>query len=137
MTDIDPIFDAIEKHKAACTAFEKTRKVIGNMLPSDPRYRTALKSDRRASSYERKTLVALFACQPTTLHGVLAALEHVAKPEWLAKGKNYTNETVLSAITHYEEDAVGHELLNLAKAFPRRLGAGLREIIGTAGGMKR
>jgi hypothetical protein len=86
----EPIFAAIEKHKVACAAFEKTRKVVGNMLPSDRRYKAAQKSDGKASAHEIKALVALLSCRPTTLDGVRAALEHVARPEWLAKGKGYT-----------------------------------------------
>jgi hypothetical protein len=132
----DPIFRLIADHEAACAAFEKTRKVVGNMLPSDLRYKAAQKSDSKASAREIKALVALPGCRPTTLHGVLTALEHIAQPEWLAKGKNYTKETVLSAITHYDEAAVGEELANLGKSFPLRLAAALREIIGTEGGVK-
>jgi hypothetical protein len=126
----DPIFAAIEKHKAACAAYEKTRKVYGNMLPNDPRYKASRAADRKAAAQERKTLVVLLGCRPTTLVGAVAALEHVARPEWLAKGVNYTKETVLSAITGYEEDAVGEDLINLAKSFPLRLAASLIDIIG-------
>jgi hypothetical protein len=68
------------------------------------------------------------------LHGVVAALEHVAKPEWLAKGAP-TGETVLSAFTNYEH--VGKDVINLATSLPVRLAAALRHIIATEGGMQR
>jgi hypothetical protein len=128
----DPIFAAIEKHKAACAAYEKTRKVVGKMLPNDPRCKAARAADRKAAAQETKTLAVLLGCRPTTLVGAVATLEHVARPEWLAKGMNYTKETVLSAVTGYEEDAVGEDLINLAKSFPLRLAAALRKIIGQA-----
>jgi hypothetical protein len=50
-------------------------RATANTLPSNPRYRAAEAADRRNSDREMKSLLALLGCQPTTLVGVLAALE--------------------------------------------------------------
>jgi hypothetical protein len=126
----DPVLAAIEKHKGVCAVFERTRKVVSNMRMTNPRYKAAAAADHIAGSVQRNALITVLGCQPTTLRGVIAALEHVAQPEWLAS-TDYTNETVLSSITHYDESVVGEEIADLAKSFPLRLAAALRQIIGT------
>jgi hypothetical protein len=130
---VDPILSAIADHEAACAAYAKPRRVVANMTPNNPRYKAAQAVQRKAGAEEMRALAALLRCRPTTLVGVLAALEHVSRPEWLATEKNYTKETVLSAVTLYEEAAVGEELSILAKSFPFRLAAALRDIIGSEG----
>jgi hypothetical protein len=123
----DPIFAAIDRHKAACAAYEPTRKATANMLPNNPRYRAAEAADRRNSDREMKSLLALLGCQPTTLVGVLAALEHVSKPEWLTKvGSPGTGETILSGI----HECSGKDIKSVLRGFPLRLADALREIIG-------
>jgi hypothetical protein len=59
--------------------------------------------------------------------GVLAALEHVGKPEWLTPvASRGTGETNLSGLNECSmEDA-----RSVVRQFPHRLAAALREIIG-------
>jgi hypothetical protein len=124
---VDPIFRLIRAHEAACAAFEPTRKATANMLPSNPRYRAAEAAERRTSDRQMKSLLALLGCQPTTLVGVLAALEHVSRPEWLTKvGAGGTGETILSGI----HECTPQDIRSVVRGFPRRLGTALRQIIG-------
>jgi hypothetical protein len=123
----DPIFRLIADHEAACSAYEPKRKGTANMRPNNPRYRAAEAAENRASDREMKTALAILGCQPTTLTGVLAALEHVSRPEWLTKvGAGGTGETILSGM----HDCSGADIKSAAKKFPLRLAAALREIIG-------
>jgi hypothetical protein len=109
-------------------AYEPRRKATADMLPNDPHYRAAEAAERRSMDRETKAVLAILAHQPTTLVGVLAALEHVSRPEWLTRGTNGTGETILSGL-HENSD----EERNAARQFPLRLAAALREIIGQAG----
>jgi hypothetical protein len=124
---VDPIFRLIRAHEAACAAYEPPRRVTADMLPSNPRYRAASAAEKRASDREMKAALAIMGCRPTTLMGVLAALEHVSRPEWLTKvGASGTGETILSGM----HDCSGTDIKSAAKQFPLRLAAALREIIG-------
>jgi hypothetical protein len=117
----------IRDHEAACAAYESTRKATANMLPSNPRYRAAEAAERRTDDREMKTLLALLGCQPTTLVGVLAALEHVSKPEWLTKvTSGGTGETILSGI----HECTPEDIRSVVRPFPLRLVATLRGIFG-------
>jgi hypothetical protein len=123
----DPIFRLIADHEAACAAYEPRRKVTADMLPSDPRYRAASAAENRASDRELKAALAVLGCQPTTLMGVLAALEHVSRPEWLTKvGAGGTGETILSGM----HECSGKDIKSTTRQFPPRLAAALRDIIG-------
>jgi hypothetical protein len=123
----DPIFRLIADHEAACAAYEPKRHATADMLPSDSGWRAAEAAERRASDREFKAALAVLGCQPTTLMGVLAALEHVSRPEWLTKaGSSGTGETVLSGVHECSAD-----VRSTARRFPLRLAAALREIIGT------
>jgi hypothetical protein len=131
---VDPIFRLIADHEAACAAYEPRRKGTANMRSNNPRYRAAESAERRASDREMKAALAILVCQPTTLTGVLAALEHVSRPEWLTKvGDGGTGETILSGM----HDCSVANVKTTAKQFPLRLAAALREIIGTDEGIKR
>jgi hypothetical protein len=125
----DPIFRLIADHEAACAAYEPRRRFTSDMRPGDPRYRTASAAEHRASDREMKAALAILGCQPTTLLGVLAALEHVSRPEWLTKvGSGGTGETILSGL----HDCSGKDVRSAAKQFSARLAAAMREIIGQA-----
>jgi hypothetical protein len=123
---VDPIFAAIEKHKAACTAYEGPRCATANMLPDNPGYKAAWKAERKGAAREARTLTEFFSCNPTTLRGVLAALEHAGRPEWLNYDKNGTDETVLSGPC----DSNTKQIAELAKSFPLRIAKTLTDIIG-------
>jgi hypothetical protein len=74
-----------------------------------------------------KTLLALLGCQPTTLVGVLAALEHVSKPELLTKvTSGGTGETILSGI----HECTPGDIRSVVRPFPLHLVATLRGIFG-------
>jgi hypothetical protein len=123
---VDPIFRLISDHEAACAAYEPKRMVTADMLPTNPHYRAAEAAESRASDRELKAALAILGCRPTTLMGVLAALEHVSRPEWLTKvGASGTGETILSGM----HDCSGKDIKSAAKQFPLRLAAALREII--------
>jgi hypothetical protein len=124
---VDPIFRLIRNHEAACAAYEPTREATANMLPGNPRYRAAEAAEHRASDREMKAVLAILGCRPTTLTGVLAALEHVSRREWLTKvGGGGTGETILSGM----HDCSVANVKSAARQFPFRLAAALREIIG-------
>jgi hypothetical protein len=124
---VDPIFAAIDKHKTACTAYEGPRRASANMVSSDPRYKATERAERKVAARETRALAEFLSCRPTTLRGVLAALEHAGRPEWLIYyDKKGTGKTVLSAPSNY----VAEQIKELAKSFPRRLAKTLTEIIG-------
>jgi hypothetical protein len=78
-----------------------------------------------------KTLPTILGCQSTTLVGILAALEHVSKPEWLTKITSSGNgETILSGI----HECSTEDVRSVVRRFPHRLAATLRQIIGIEGG---
>jgi hypothetical protein len=71
--------------------------------------------------------------QDIATDGVIAALEHSSRPGWLAERDEGTGETILSAPVNYTNSA----LPDVAKQFPLRLAAALREIIGRQAEVKR
>jgi hypothetical protein len=122
----DPIFRLIRDHEAACAAYEPKRNATADMLPSNPRYQAAEAAESRANDREMKAALAVLGCQPTTLMGVLALLEHVSRPEWLTKvGSGGTRETILSGM----HDCSMVNVKSAARQFPFRLAAALRNII--------
>jgi hypothetical protein len=123
----DPALAAIAAHKAACAAYAKPRKMAANMVPTNPRYKAAMAAERKAGGKEMKTLLALLACRPTTLHGVQALLEHFGQPEWLIYEGEGTGDSVLSGAHEYNPTS---DVKKVVKLLPLRLAGALREIIG-------
>jgi hypothetical protein len=115
--DVDPIFDLIERHAAACDA----ARVLcsDDTHPSDPNYDAIRARFQEAYKTEHEALVALLTCQPTTLAGAIAVLEHVGQPDWVFGDDS--EDTVLT-------DAYAREMEE-AKTFPAHLAVALRNII--------
>jgi hypothetical protein len=114
----DPIFAVIAKHKAACDAARIFSARWVDMSPSDPEYDVIKGLFDDAYEREREALVALLACQPTTVAGVAAVLEHAGQADWVFGD---SDDTILT-------DASGCNTEG-AKAFPTHLAAALRNII--------
>jgi hypothetical protein len=117
--EVDPIFGLIEKHKATCDAARAFSARWGDMSPSDPEYDVIKERFDDAYNGERKVLVLLLTCQPTTLAGIVAALEHVGQTDWVFG--NDSEDTVLTDASECN--------IEEAKVFPKHLAAALRNII--------
>jgi hypothetical protein len=114
----DPIFDLIEKHKAARDAARTFSACWSDMSPRDPEYDVVGEQFDDAYEGERKALIALLTRQPTTIAGVVAVLEHVGQTDWVFGD---SEDTVLTDSS--ERD------IEEAKVFPKHLAAALRKII--------
>jgi hypothetical protein len=114
-SEVDPIFAAIAAHRAACLAFQKASQEdigVGHYNKATEDASTA------AMAHEGKVLAALLACQPTTLAGVAALLDHLNRPEFLIEGRPGTGNTVLAGAFEDLQPALRH--------LPRRLAATVR-----------
>jgi hypothetical protein len=116
--EVDPIFALIEKHKAACDAAQ-VFCMRADMRSSDPNYDAAQTQFQEAYKVEREALVALLTCQPTTLAGVTAVLEHVGRLDWVFGDDS---EHIVLTDAHERE-------IEEAEAFPKHLAAALRDIV--------
>jgi hypothetical protein len=118
--DPDPIFAAIAEHRAACRAWQEASRKDG----AEGRYNKVTEdASNGAMAHEGEVLTVLLACQPTTLAGVAALLEHLNQPEFLIEyEKNQTGETVLSGAFGCND---GNPL-----QFPGSLAATVRSLIG-------
>jgi hypothetical protein len=117
--ELEPIFGLIEKHTAACDAARAISDVLSDMSPHNPQYEATQGRFSEAIEREGEMLVALLSCQPTTLAGVVAVLEHAGRADWAHAGDS--EQTVLI-------DAQEREMAQ-AKAFPTHLAAVTRNII--------
>jgi hypothetical protein len=112
---VDPIFDLIERHKAVCNAARAIGDAAVDTDPDGP----ARERFQEAIQGERKVLVALLTCEPTTLAGCAAVLEHVGRQDWVFGDDS--DQTVL--IDAYESD------VEEAQMFPKHLASALRNIV--------
>jgi hypothetical protein len=117
--EVDPIYAAIEDHKAACAAARQMGDLLGELSPSDAQYKSVDAQHSTAFQQEKRTVAALLSCPPTTIAGAIAVLTHVGQAEWMF-GDN-SDETILTGA--HESD------IEEAKAFPAHLAAALCNII--------
>jgi hypothetical protein len=118
--EVDPIFELIEKHKAACDVAREISDNRGDMHPHDPQYALTERAHERVHQARKDSFVELLACPPTSLAGVIAVLAHVGQQDW-AYGDD-SEETILID---------GHESgIEEAKKFPAHVAVALRNIIG-------
>jgi hypothetical protein len=118
----DPIFEAIERHKAVCNAARAVGDAYGDLPSDDPNCDAGCERFREALKGERKVLVELLTCKPTTFAGCVAVLGHVGRPDWMFGDDS--EDTILS-------DAHEREIEE-AEMFLGHLAAALRDIV--AGG---
>jgi hypothetical protein len=115
----DPIFAAIDRHRTACDAARSVGDVCGVTFPDAPTYDAIHERFDEVNGEERKALVALLTCQPTTIAGILAVLEHVGRMNWVWGDDD--DETIIAGA--YERG------IEEAKVFTAHLAASLRNII--------
>ena len=115
----DPIFEVIKRHKAACDTARAVGDVLSEVDPCDPNYEALLERFGEAIKPERRALVALLICRPTTLAGVVAVLDHVGRADWV-HGVDFEETILIDAHERQIEEA---------KAFPKHLATALRTII--------
>jgi len=120
----DPVFAAIEEHKAACAAHHATYAIYSPLSPNDPGFDEAEADNDDARDCEGNALVDLLACTPNTLAGVAAMLEHLGQPE----GLNYDGGAEHTVLSGTDQDG-----LEEAKSLPLRLAAAVRNIIERGG----
>lgn len=120
----DPIFAAIADHRAACIAYRQACRKEGRIDGRSPDYAAAEEASNAALHREGEVLEALLKCQPTTLAGVAAVLDHLSLPEFLIEGRKGTGMTTLEGRFECESHA--------ARKYPGRLAAAVRKISGVA-----
>jgi hypothetical protein len=73
----DPVFSAIEAHRAAFAEWDRFASVYDGMVPDDPGYADATGASGASSRHEIATFEALFSAEPTTLAGIKALAEYL------------------------------------------------------------
>lgn len=74
----DPIFPAIEAHRAACRAYSAAVEISAGMSDYDPRHRAAeLETDRASAELDDAGLD--LATAPTTLAGIVALIDYITE----------------------------------------------------------
>jgi hypothetical protein len=118
---VDPVFAVIGEHRAAQEALD-----AAGHLPDAGDKRAWDRADRRAMAAE----LPLFATEPTTIAGVAALLEYVGSDAHPTLGSD--GDEVPTVLSYAHGGANNPEILELARAFPRRMGDALRRLT-TAG----
>jgi hypothetical protein len=77
LTTPDPIFEAIERHRAAYSRLLSALFVLGPLLPGEDEEQAAQVAADEAKSEADKNGMALTTTQPTSLGGVIALLRYV------------------------------------------------------------
>jgi len=77
----DPIFAAIEAHKAANATYSQVCPISSNMTRDDPGYAEADAATEAACHAERDAAIDLAYVAPTTRAGVTALLEYVLEDD--------------------------------------------------------
>jgi hypothetical protein len=122
-TRTDPIFKKVEAHRAAVHSWQSASRISADLEKADdPGYEAAERLTSKESKREMKALRALLRCQPTTLAGVIALLDHLGQPQLLCEK---SDGTVLSG-TDYWWDENKDEV----RAFPHVLAGALRSLVG-------
>jgi hypothetical protein len=122
-TATDPIFAKIEAHRAAVHAWQAAGRISADLEKADdPGYEAAERLTSKESDREMKALRALLRCQPTTLGGVIALLDHLGQPQLLCEK---SDGTVLSGTDHWWD-----ENKDEVRAFPHMLAGALRNLVG-------
>jgi hypothetical protein len=82
-SSVDPVFAAIERHKAACAEAWKLSDLWGDLRGNDPEYDAVGARHSVAFQMEKLAITAVLSCPPTTIAGVIAVLAHLGQMEWL------------------------------------------------------
>jgi hypothetical protein len=77
---VDPIFSAIDQHREA---LDRRNRIIEEICAAEERNKS--EESKAWHSYER-AVIALLTTKPTTMAGVIAAMNYVALPESSAPG---------------------------------------------------
>ncbi len=117
--EADPIFGLIDKHKAACDIARSIGDAEGDLPCDDPNCEAGNTRFREAFKEAYKVLAALLTCQPTTIAGCVAMLDHVSQRDWI-----FGDDFPQTILTDAYESGVAE-----AQAFSKHLAAALRKII--------
>jgi hypothetical protein len=132
----DPQYDATEEvvrrvHQARKVAlvevhsWQAASRISADLEETDdPGYEAAERLTSKKSDREMKALRALLRCQPTTLAGVIALLDHLGQPQLLHEK---SDGTVLSGT-----DCWWDQDKNELRAFPHMLADALRSLVGSS-----
>jgi hypothetical protein len=97
--EADPIFAAIKKHRRACMAYRAASQAAALMGDEAGRLTPAVSAaedeTERMMNLEGDALLELLNCEPTTLAGIAAVLNHLDKPASL---NEENDDTVLSDV---------------------------------------
>jgi hypothetical protein len=119
----DPIFKKIEAHRDAVHSWQAASRISADLEKADdPGYEAAERLTSKESKREMKALRALLRCQPTTLAGVIALLDHLGQPQLLCEK---SDGTVLSGTDYWWP-----ENKDEVRAFPHVLAGALRSLVG-------
>jgi hypothetical protein len=121
----DPIFAVIAEHREATAWHVATAGAYVGMRPGDPGHDEAQEADAIACSRWSDSVYALFTCQPTTLGGLLALLDHMGQPENL--GLRESERTVLADA--HQNNAADADEDPAVLDFPSMVAATLRKLM--------
>jgi hypothetical protein len=115
----DPIYAAIEAHRAAIMVVNAADDVTCKMRGNDPGWDAASQASSEATDDEMDALRDVLSCRPTTIEGAIALLDHLGLPQFLRDSRDPA--TVLSgAHEWYDQEEV--------RAFPHMLADALAKI---------
>jgi hypothetical protein len=77
----DPVFAAIEHHRAALWARWAALRISGGIAPTDPRENEAMARTDAACAREHEALERLITCRPTTTRGLVSLIAYLGQPE--------------------------------------------------------
>jgi hypothetical protein len=84
----DPIFTAIERHRAAMATFSDAANMLAVLLPG-PEFDSANAITGRKSDGMDNAAVDLITVQPTTFAGLIALLSHIVDCSRSEKGEDW------------------------------------------------
>jgi hypothetical protein len=121
----DPIFEAVEAHRAAVHAMLAASDISARLENNDdPGFEAADRVAARTSEREMKALRALLGCRPTTLVGAIALLDHLGRPYTL-RDIELDSDTALCLAHQWSKNK--DEVIT----FPHMLADALRSLVGS------
>jgi hypothetical protein len=132
MASSDPIFKAIAVHLDAVIAEMELSDYTGQSIEAE---RAEKANTERLSALSSEALKAVLSTAPTTLEGVIALLEHVARHEFLDPDSKVGDDECSgheTFLTSYNECFGAWK--RFGQEFPLRLAAAIRGLLQTAPG---
>jgi hypothetical protein len=122
---VDPIFAAIEAHKALVAEWRGLLKISGRLMPKDAGYHDATEATATALGVAIDAQLVLMGTKPTTVAGVAALLRYVAS-FWVEGNDSYDRGTAVY------ETLADDDLLDAGERFLPMIADAIERVASTA-----